>query len=74
MQLRASVDFKVYAGALAAASARGLRGKWQLLYSVPTGELYKALGLRPLRPWRDALTAYLEERRQRQISHGLCDC
>jgi dTDP-4-dehydrorhamnose reductase len=34
-------------------------------YSVLAGEAYQALGLPPLRPWSDALAAYLEERRRR---------
>jgi dTDP-4-dehydrorhamnose reductase len=34
-------------------------------YSVLAGEAHAALGLSPLRPWRDALAAYLEERRHR---------
>jgi dTDP-4-dehydrorhamnose reductase len=34
-------------------------------YSVLAAEAYAAVGLPPLRPWRAALAAYLEERRQR---------
>jgi dTDP-4-dehydrorhamnose reductase len=34
-------------------------------YSVLGGAAFEALGLTPLRPWREALAAYLEERRQR---------
>ena len=33
-------------------------------YSVLAKEGYESLALPPLRPWREALTAYLEERRQ----------
>src|SRR5438477_3422949 len=34
-------------------------------YSVLAAEAYQALGLPPLRSWRDALAAYLEERRHK---------
>jgi dTDP-4-dehydrorhamnose reductase len=34
-------------------------------YSVLAMEAYQALGLPPLRPWKEALRAYLEERRQK---------
>jgi dTDP-4-dehydrorhamnose reductase len=34
-------------------------------YSVLGHAAYEALGLPPLRPWHEALAAYLEERRQR---------
>jgi dTDP-4-dehydrorhamnose reductase len=37
-------------------------------YSVLAAPAYAALGLPPLRAWREALAAYLEERRQRTIS------
>jgi dTDP-4-dehydrorhamnose reductase len=36
-------------------------------YSVLDGTAYQALGLPPLRPWRVALTAYLQERRQKEL-------
>jgi dTDP-4-dehydrorhamnose reductase len=35
-------------------------------YSVLAAPAYEALGLPPLRPWREALAAYLRERRQRE--------
>jgi dTDP-4-dehydrorhamnose reductase len=34
-------------------------------YSVLATEAYQALALKPLRPWRDALAAYLNERRSK---------
>ncbi len=34
-------------------------------YSVLSAEAYRSLGLPALRPWREALKAYLQERRQR---------
>jgi dTDP-4-dehydrorhamnose reductase len=36
-------------------------------YSVLASAAYEALGLPPLRPWRAALAAYLEERRRRAV-------
>jgi dTDP-4-dehydrorhamnose reductase len=36
-------------------------------YSVMATAAYEALGLSPLRPWRAALAAYLEERRSRAV-------
>jgi len=37
-------------------------------YSVLEPERWRALGLKPLRPWRDALTAYLLERQRRNCA------
>jgi dTDP-4-dehydrorhamnose reductase len=37
-------------------------------YSVLSGDAFQALGLKPLRPWRDALAAYLDERRSKGAS------
>jgi dTDP-4-dehydrorhamnose reductase len=34
-------------------------------YSVLAAEKYKRLGLPPVRPWQEALGAYLQERRRR---------
>jgi dTDP-4-dehydrorhamnose reductase len=35
------------------------------LYSVLSTAAYESLGLQPLRPWREALAAYLQERQQK---------
>jgi dTDP-4-dehydrorhamnose reductase len=39
-------------------------------YSVLARPAYDALGLPPLRPWREALAAYLEERERKRAGQS----